>query len=283
MSDYPEALEEYFDELEVKYFISDKFEGSDYEGYIAVYIDDDSFSREILSELGFKKIEDDFYYKKLEDFDRIKEGDIEEIKMSYSDKYSKIAERKEYRKRIIKLKKIWDGIGDKIYEINHYFLIKYGKEFFSPTLETLDLSLKLTNIVVSNERTFGRFCYYLYQFGRESILKETMNELSKLLQEKYPDKCKSKDNARKFLREELLENDPFYYQIDMLRHYEIHLIKKIVKDDDKDFINKVKECYLRRVKKIPTNNFEFFLLQMKLLRDFNGFLKKIYDIITTKP
>jgi len=282
MSDYLEGLEEYLDELEIKYFVADKFEGSDYDGYIAIYIDDDNFSRQILSGLGFKNIENDFYYKRLEDFDKIKEEDIEEIKLSYSDKYSKIAKRKEYRKRIIKLKKIWDDIGNKIYEVNQYFLKEYGKEFFTPTLETLDLSLKLTNIVVSNERSFGRFCYYLYQFGRESILNETLNKLSKLLQQKYPDKCKSEKDCRKFLKEELLENDQFYYEIHNLRHYEIHLIKKIVKDDDKDFVNKVKECYLGRVKKIPTNDYEYFLLQMRLLKDFKKFLNKIYYIITTK-
>ena len=190
-----EILEEYLDELEIKYFITDKFEGSDFEGYVCVYINNDSFSRKILSELGFKEIEYNLYYKKLEDFDKIKNEDIEYIKLSYSDKYSKIAKRNEYRKRIIKLKKIWNNIGDKIYEINQYFLKKYGKEFFMPTLETLDLSLKLTNIVVSNERSFGKFCYHLYQFGRESILKETQNELAKLLRTKYPDKCNSEEEC----------------------------------------------------------------------------------------
>ena len=150
-----------------------------------------------------------------------------------------------------------------------------------PTLETLDLSLKLTNIVVTNERSFGQFCYYLYQYGRESISKEAQSELAKLLKQRYPDKCKNDEECRKFLKENLLENDPFYYQIDSLRHYEIHLIQQM-QEKDKNFINDVKQSYISRINKIPTNNFEFFILQMKLLRDFNGFLKKIYDIITTK-
>lgn len=278
MNDYLEVLEEYLDELEIKYFVADKFEGSDYEGYIAVYIDDDSFSRKTLTALGFKEVENDFYYKKLEDFDKIKDEDVEDIKLSYSDKYSKIAKRNEYRKRIIKLKKIWDDIGDKIYEINQYFLKKCGKEFFVPTLETLDLSLKLTNLVVSDERSFGKFCYYLYEYGRESIIEETRNELAQSLQTKHPNKCRSRKECEKFLKEKLLEDDLFYYQIDKLRHYEVHLIKGM----GPDFINEIKQAYLNRIGKLPINEFEFFLLQIKLLKDFNKFLDKIYTIITTR-
>lgn len=284
MSDYLERLEKYLDELEIKYFIADKFEGSDYEGYIAVYIDNDSFSRKILKELGFKEIENDFYYKKLEYFDKIKDEDIEDIKLTYSDKYSRIAKRNEYRKRIIKLKKIWDKIADKIYEINQYFFKKYGEEFFLPTLETLDLSLKLTNIVVSNERSFGCFCYKLYQFGREAILRETQDELVKLLREKYPYECRDREECKKFLKEQLLKNDPFYYQIDKLRHYEIHLAKKIVQEQDKNFLNEIKQIYSHRLStnKLPTNSLEYFTLQMGILKDFYKFLFKIYEIITTK-
>lgn len=282
MNNYLEIFEEYSDELEIRYLIADKLEGSDFEGYLCVYIDDDSFSRKILTELGFKKIENDLYYKKLEKFEEIKDEDIEDLKLYFSNKYSKIAKKNEYRKRIVKLKKIWDKISDKIYEINQYFLKKHGKEFFIPTLETLDLSLKLTNIVASNERSFGKFCYYLYQFGRESIFKETHDELAELLQKKYPNECKTKNDSKKFLKERLLENDSFYCQIDRLRHYEVHLIQKTVEEKDKNFINEVKQFYLNRIKKLPINDFEFFLLQMRLLKDFDDFLNKINTIITTK-
>jgi hypothetical protein len=278
MNDYLESFEEYLDEFEIKYFVTDKFEGSDYEGYICIYIDEDSFSKEILFELGFEKIEDNLLYKKLEEFDEIDDKFIEKIKLYYSDKYSIIAKKGEYAKRIMKLKKIWDEIGDKIYEINQFFLKKYDKEFFMPTLETLDLSLRLTNTVAMNERSFGEFCYHLYQFGRESILKKTSDKLFELLQTKYPYECKSKDDSKEFLKNHLLEIDPFYYQIDKLRHYEIHLTGNM----SSDFIDEIKRVYLSYLGKLPTNDFEYFLLQLRILKDFDSFLEKIYTIITTK-
>lgn len=278
MSEYLEVFEKYSDELEIKYLIADKFEGSDYEGYIVVYIDDDGFSRKILVNLGFQKIESDLYYKKLEDFDKIEDDKIEEIKLYYSDKYSKNFKKNEYRKRTVKLKKIWDSIADKIYEINQLFFKNYGTEFFVPTLKTLDLSLKLTNIIVLNERSFGRFCYYLYLFGYESILEETRNELFKSLKTVYPEKCINKESYLKFFKEELLENDPFYDQIDKLRNYEIHLKEKLEPEN----LDVIKNFSPNKIKKLPTNKYEYFILQIKLLEDFYSFIEKMYDIIATK-
>lgn len=279
--DVLEQLEEYLDELEIKYFLADKLEGSDYEGYVCVYIEPEDFSMEVLEKLGFKKIEHNFYYMELSSAEEVNEETLKELKLIYSNQYRLASKKEELRRRLLELKQIWTQAANKIYEINLFFLKKHGREFFTPTLETLDRALKLPSLIVKNEISCHDFCYFLYQIAHESVIEETKDYLCQILIDRNPSLI-SKQDAQKHLKNDLLENDPFYEDILQLRNHYIHIKgsqKGNPKENCKNMFNRCSES--RGLYKV-NNDYEYYQFQVRILKDFLRYLEKIEDVIKIK-
>lgn len=274
--DLVEKLRDYLDALEIRYFVADKVEGSDYQGYLCVLIDtDDEDATDKLEELGFDRIKHDFYLITIDGFYELDEETIEQIKLNNSEKYKLDSKKDEFGKRLSVLRSLWGDIIEKYDDINSYFFRKHELNFFEPTRQTLSLCLRLPNILVRNERDLNAFCCGLYQLGRESVFEKTRSRILNIVHKKYS-RLTEYANSLQYFEEELLNNDPFYTDIKILRNYYSH-----VRQREREEV-KLEICYKRRGIQKLGNDFDFFQFQVKILKDFESFLAKIDDIIKTK-
>lgn len=280
--DIQEILKEYLDELEIKYFIADHFEGSDYEGYACVYVDSDDFSIECLTQLGFEKIKPDFFIINIDKLNKIPEQEIERIKLFYSEQYTLKNSSREFHRRILNLTRLWNKIVKVYNEINTHFFRQYSLFYFQPFSETVNRALKLPLQLVRDEEGLEEFCFCLYQVGYECVDEETKSFVGNILRNKVPQlKDAKKEEIEKYWKMDLLMNDHFYNDILLLRNYYKHLKGQRKETDRKDFENKFKECLKRRMLSKLSNDYEYYYFQYKILEDFLEYLKKINTIFKT--
>ena len=263
-----DQLEDFFDEIEIGYYITNSILGDDLEdGYVCVYIknNDDGEVENILKKLRFTKIKNDFYYQTWSAFSDIRESELTEIKLYYASRMSQVLKKNKKILYFEILKVKWESIRKEINKINLYCLRdeRFQCEFFSSTMQSIELALKLPNIQVTNEKTLKNFCLDLYKFIKETINYKKIKEVT------------GKDWKGYF------EIDVDHYFIDIIndiRHLKCHNEPGKI---EKSFNNVSKRLKQFGVKN-PKNMYEYFVLQEGILNELLGFLKNIYIIITTK-
>lgn len=281
-------IEKVLDELNAKYFVVEKFESSDYEdGYVGVYLEDNSEFENVLINKGFEKIKKDFFLIEINKLKIIPARELKEIKLCYSEKLKMVNNTSLFQKRILEATAIWNKIIDMYLAINKFFK-HYGKHkeyYFNPTERVTERLYKLPLLLVSDENSLSEFCYYLYQLTFECIKDEIKIDVGYKINEKFDLGGTSKREIKKLIND-LLGEDNFYNDIEELRHYFIHLYYE---DDNnkKNYSPEAHEdvlikCLQKRMLQKLTNDYEYYHLQIDILSDCQRYLSKLYEIITTK-
>jgi len=282
-----ELLEDYLDELDIKYFVANYLEGSDFEGYVCVYVDSNDFSIELLESMGFELLKPNLYVMETSDFKEVPDKRIEEIKQYFSEKYRVNQKKEELRKRIVELKEIWKKIGERLYVINLISLRDHPElkhEFFLPTLETLRLAFKLPYYVVTDEVDLHQFCCDVFLIAHEAIHLETFEYLKQQIIKKIPEVQNQPEDKRKkaafdYLMNRFLGNDIFYQDIHKTRHFFTHIKGREIKKPKEKCFDEFRECINNRSLARLSCDFDYYLFQLRLLRDFLTFLNNIESIL----
>lgn len=142
--------------------------------------------------------------------------------------------------------------------------------------------MRLPLLIVTDEKSLEEFCYCLYQVGYECVSEDTKNYICDILKRKapYSEESTIKEIAH-YWKEKILKNDDFYCDIDVLRHYYIHLKGKDTKNSRENWEKRFKACLLRRNLKTLSNDYEYYIFQRKILEDFYAYLDKLDTIFRT--
>lgn len=273
--DYLEKLTDYLEELDIKYFVTDILEGSDFQGYCCIYTNNDREVEDILLKLNFGKIKSDLFIIELSDIDTIDEKNIQYLKSSFAHRYKLENAKNELTNRKSKLEEIWSEIIEIFESINAYFLREHKRNLFEPTQETLLISLKLPTKLVKTDNDLKEFCLLLYQFAIESILKETLNFIADKIIHNNSN-FESAKEQKQIVSDELLDNDSFYNDIKFLRNFYSHL------SFNQEDMNRFNQCHKRLGIRSLKNGIDYFHFQLNLLKDFKEHLSSIDKNIKTK-
>jgi hypothetical protein len=280
MGDLQDKLDEFYDNLQVGHFSSKVFQGTDYEsGYVAFFIDDEELV-EIFEDQNsiYKKVAPNFYIIEIDKFEQIDRDYYNSIIKKYPAYFNKDDNRGRQRKKE-KIYTHWDDIRKQLFEINS-IISDINKEafFFKPTVETMNWAFKASNLFVTNRENFGEFCKCLHQLGRESITKEGKEHIRRKLIEsgKIPNNYTLKQ-AFYYFQKHFLEANDFYTVITDLRDMFSHIIEHMRRKDD--VCTTWNNYCVEKIKKCPSTEDDYFLLQVALLDDFKNYLYTIRTFI----
>lgn len=278
-------IEELLKELGAKYFLVEKFESSDYDGYACVYLaEQDDFDKEnVLLDKGFEEIKPGFFIIDIKLLKDIPDVEIKKIKLLHSERLKLENNAFQFQKRYLEVNKLWNKIVKKYIDINTLFFRFHNVFYFEPTNRTLEIALNIPLKLVNDEKSLGEFCYLLYQLMYECVKNETRDYIGKIIAERVST-IKTSNDGKVYFINNLLGNDKFYNDIKELRHYFNHIYltdnSRTLTHEERE--TKFMECIEKRMLNKLTNDYEYFHFQVELLNDCYIYLKKIYDIFSTK-
>ena len=265
-----EEFDEFLDDLSIEFFMTNPILDDEMgSGYVCIYLktDDDEDIKPILKELNFKKIKNDFYYRSLSGFEEITKSSLDEIKRNYSDRMSQKIKAGEKLNCYQQLEAKWKKIAKKTSRINWFCLRdkRCNKQFFESSLHTGDIFFNLPNLLVQNENQLGRFSMDLHKFYEETKNIDEFND----------------DNLKVSLKA-CVNNHPFVKNLSSLRNLNCHnrpfkKRRNIYKNEEN--VRKILKDYGMPN---PKNRYEYFSIQMGVLKELIRFLDKIFEDLTTK-
>ncbi len=278
-----DKIDELFDELDVYYKMIYAIPGDDLEdGYIVLLAEPDNETKEILKKLEFQQVKSDLFILDFKSFFEIPENEIEKIKKRYLDKFNADINSREYKNRMQSIVALWENIAMKYSKINTNFFRKFGMFYFEPSDSIISDVFKVSIFLARNENDLGLFATLLYRIGIESVGGNAQKRFQEFHYRVRRNEFKSKKEADAHLNK-VFKSNIFSSQIKILRSYYIH----INFDDDNNPTREKKENKLKQCLNVLDieqlyNQYDYYLLEKAILKNFDGFLDLIFSTFKLK-